>query len=355
MTGKVDEQDAGYVAAFDGLRAIAVSAVIAFHCFWLKGGWAGVDVFFVLSGFLITRNLKREFTDQGSIRLGRFYLRRILRLTPALWALLAFLALLAPFRTHPENTGHALALSVAYLMNWSRAFAWFPDDLLDHTWSLAMEEQFYLLWPILFLAVARRRPAFWLGAAFLLVIGWRVALGLQGATFERLYCGFDTHSDGLLLGCLMAVVQPLPRLRAAASRLAVIPILGLFSIFVALPIDSIVAQSIGLSVTAVLSAWLILVASGGGIVVRLLSVRPLAFLGRISYGLYLWHFPILVLLQSKVPPVLVPALVAASLLMAVLSFVVIERPFLRLKDMIEPATRAARCARVQSQIASTSI
>lgn len=354
MTGKVDERDAGYVPAFDGLRAIAVSAVVAFHCFWVKGGWAGFDVFFVLSGFLITRNLKREFADQGRIRLGRFYLRRILRLTPALWALLAVLALLAPFRAHPENTAHALALSVAYLMNWSRAFAWFPDDLLDHTWSLAMEEQFCLLWPILFLAIARR-PAFWLCAALLLVIGWRVALGLQGATYERLYCGFDTHSDGLLQGCLMAVVEPPSRLRAAASRLAVIPILGLLSIFIALPIDSMVAQSIGLSVTAVLSAWLILVASGGGVIGRLLSVRPLVFLGRISYGLYLWHFPILVLFQSKMPPVLVPALVAASLLMAILSFVVVERPFLRLKDMVEPAERAARRARVQSQIASTPI
>ena len=148
-----------YEPSLDGLRAFSILSVVIYHLSEdsLPGGWSGVDTFFVLSGYLITRLLAGELVMNGEIQFLQFYIRRALRLGPALVCLLAFVVLLVLiFRD--LNLLRAAALSLIYMMNWNRAFDWFPPTLLGHTWSLSMEEQFYLLWPGLFSFVYNRRP-----------------------------------------------------------------------------------------------------------------------------------------------------------------------------------------------------
>jgi peptidoglycan/LPS O-acetylase OafA/YrhL len=168
------------------------------------------------------------------------------------------------------------------------------------------------------------------------VTAWRLLLACKGAGYERLYSGFDTHADGLLLGAIAALIDWPTGLLAVVRRFALVPLLVLVAVFVLLRIDSTPAQSVGLTVTAAASAWLVLAAGGPGRLSRTLSWPPLVWLGRISYGLYLWHFPVFILMRSKVPGPAVLGLVALSLALAVFSYVVIERPFLRLKTRFEP-------------------
>ncbi len=198
-----------YEPSLDGMRAVAVTCVVAFHAtHWLPGGWAGVDVFFVLSGFLITSLLAQEIEASGSIDLGSFYLRRALRLVPALTVMLLAslaVAVLLPSRTLEDV--RAIGLAGTYLMNWNRAFALFPQAWLGHTWSLAMEEQFYLLWPAILLLIRARRPVTLISALVVLVTVWRLVLVLSGAPAERTYNGFDTHADGLLIGSALALFR----------------------------------------------------------------------------------------------------------------------------------------------------
>src|SRR5579863_5969454 len=173
-----------YTPALDGLRAIAVIAVVFYHAWGRRvpGGWMGVDIFFVLSGYLITTIMIGEIRANKTVNLKSFYIRRWLRLTPAFSALLLALLLESLISHNVIKNLESIAISAAYLMNWNRAFEWLPERSLGHTWSLAMEEQFYLIWPLFLLHIFKLRNAEKLLIfAIIVVVGWRIALVCDGA------------------------------------------------------------------------------------------------------------------------------------------------------------------------------
>lgn len=321
-----------YEPSLDGLRAIAVVFVVLFHCSptHFRGGWLGVEIFFVLSGYLITTILAGEIELTGSISFKRFYVRRILRLGPAVVCLYIFQGLRAVWSAHRVEIATATAVSLFNFMNWNRAFDLLPIDVLGHTWSLSMEEQFYLLWPFTLGLIIRNRPRSWLLGAILLVLAWRCWLNIEGATAERTYNGFDTHSDPLLIGCLLAFAPH--AIKQAGSKLAVLALLALTCCAFLLPYDAAGVQSVGLTVMALLSACVVCGALSNAILRRLLASPLLVFTGKISYGWYLWHYPLILLATlyggSRLT---VWASAILSYVVAIASYYLVERPFLRLK------------------------
>ena len=160
-----------------------------------------MDIFFVLSGYLITTLLANELSATGKIDYRNFYIRRILRLWPAFAVFLLVVVLKISMSEGPKaGSFEAVAVSAVYLMNWSRAFIWWEQYKLGHTWSLAMEEQFYLLWPVLLAFIFARRAICCILGLIIVMITWRCFLALNGADPERTYNGFDTHGDALLIG-----------------------------------------------------------------------------------------------------------------------------------------------------------
>ncbi|MED5609417.1 MULTISPECIES: acyltransferase [unclassified Pseudomonas] len=343
-----------HMPGLDGLRGCAVLTVMVFHA-WpaaLTGGMIGVDLFFVLSGFLISLLLVEEYRDSGGISLRRFYLRRCLRLLPAFsLLLLVFLGYcLWNFDGKVlERYLQSVALAASYTSNWARAFSLNPVEGLGHTWSLAMEEQFYLFWPLLLLGLLR-----YLGGARRLVLvalglalaswGWRVLLAWQGAEADRLYNGLDTRLDALMVGCALGLAESFGLLQALrrpwAGRL-----LGVLAVVAVLYLAGVASRAhywvdmrlyywmlAGVELSA---ACLVLnvLCNRGGWVERLLSLPGLTWLGRISYGLYLWHFPIYVFMRDggASPWTILGPGSLLTLLLASLSFYLLERPFLRLK------------------------
>jgi peptidoglycan/LPS O-acetylase OafA/YrhL len=338
-----------YNPALDGLRAVAVFVVVIYHAkrAWMLGGWAGVDVFFVLSGYLITTILASEFAQTGRLDFRRFYWHRVLRLAPALIGLYVFQilrALIATDSVQRSDILKATIVSATYFMNWSRAFDLFPQDVLGHTWSLSMEEQFYITWPIIFICIRARRPEIWIISAACSITLWRVFLSLSGADPERTYNGLDTHADALLIGCLLALSSLSARITTTASRLVIVPVVIMACLFGYLPHRTLTTQTLGLSVSALGSAWIILSLLQDNWLRRLLSIRPIVYSGRISYGWYLWHFPILVIGKPYLSGNLylywagLVALIAFSYGVAVLSFEFVETPFLRLKARLDART-----------------
>jgi peptidoglycan/LPS O-acetylase OafA/YrhL len=332
-----------YEPAFDGLRALAVTTVVAYHVSptLLPGGWMGVDIFFVLSGFLITSLLSSEIAYSGRIGFKKFYMRRMLRLTPAFWTLLAFIIVVAALsKSHRAPNLYAALISGLYFMNWDRAFNLFPQGLLGHTWSLAMEEQFYLLWPAALLFIARRKPIPWVVATIVAMTCWRIYLAFAGAGLDRIYNGFDTHGDALLIGCALALLPLSGQTSARAGALVAIPIAGVM-LMLAMAINrSLFTQTIGLTFASLFSAWLIIAASQSGWLRQILSAQPLVYTGRISYGWYLWHYPIMILGYAFLPSEWGKvAFVVLAYLVAACSYQFIERPFLRLKLHFEPKTK----------------
>ncbi len=326
-----------YEPALDGLRGVAILAVMGFHAAYApQGGWAGVDIFFVLSGYLITRLLMAEQQTYGRVDIGRFYMRRALRLLPALTLLL--LAQLAYAIVAPDRSAvlQSVVMTATYTMNFNRAFGFAPDGFgtLGHTWSLAMEEQFYLLWPWLLLFLIRRRPLMWIGAAIAAIIAWRTFLALHGADPERTYNGFDTHSDALLIGCAVALMPLSVKLRSFLAQLAIVPAIGLAAMIFLVPHRTIEAQTFGLTAAALCTSFIMIAAMQSGVAQRALSAKLLTHVGRISYGLYLWHFPILKIgaLYLGSSWLATAGLFGFSYLVALASYRFVEMRFLRLKD-----------------------
>jgi peptidoglycan/LPS O-acetylase OafA/YrhL len=310
----------GYVPALDGLRGIAIAIVVAYHASgWPKGGWLGVDLFFVLSGFLITTLLLDEHAATGTIRLRAFYARRARRLLPALGVLL--LTYLAISAAHGVDALGLVARWGLYTGNVYEAF--WPGAAqhlvgLNHLWSLAQEEQFYLAWPVALLAVRRtRNPALVLGLLVLALVAYRDILVLRGASDARIYFAPDTHLDGLLLGAALAFHR---RRRAFdVSRLHLVAAAWTAFLIVAL------IPALGITEVAFLpvfeGAMVVLVAAA---VTGALPVpRPLIWLGGISYSLYLWHFVVLWAFHWQHQLLAV----ALSVVAAYASTVWIERPF----------------------------
>ena len=230
---------ARHVPELDGLRGIAIIVVLIHHqltSFSLKGGFLGVDLFFVLSGFLITSLLLSEFERTGSISIRKFYMRRVLRLGPAL-ALYLIACVIVAYYTQQISLSRQLKLiayALLYSTNWRMAFNW--DPVLDPTaiiWSLSIEEQFYLVWPLLLfgclaLGLKRKFMAVGLVAVIIGICLHRNTLLANGAHLTRLYYGTDTRADALLVGCLTALV-PVQRLtRRWFIRAAAMIAAGLF-------------------------------------------------------------------------------------------------------------------------------
>jgi peptidoglycan/LPS O-acetylase OafA/YrhL len=299
----------------DGLRAVAVTAVFVYHAHtaWLPGGFLGVDVFFVVSGYLITSLLLVEHDASGGIRLGAFWARRARRLLPAAYLLIAA-CLVAGFfaRTGGSLRGDALA-SIFYVANWRFVFehdSYFSQfgrpPLLRHLWSLADEEQFYLLWPVL-LVVALRSGARRLlpvllagGAIASTVLMW--VLYRDGADPSRVFYGTDTRAAPLLVGALLAFLwrpgslsdRVTPFLRPALDAAGIGALLLVVWAFVDVQDSGSRVYHGGFLLLAVATAVLLAtVVHPLGAVGRVLALPPLRWLGERSYAIYLWHWPVL--------------------------------------------------------------
>jgi peptidoglycan/LPS O-acetylase OafA/YrhL len=335
-----------YNPALDGLRAVAITFVILTHSFihLFPGGGIGVDVFFVLSGYLITSILLNEIHETGSIAWGRFYWRRFLRLTPALAILAAFQFAHAAVSPHDASEiRNATFVAVAYLQNFNVALGFVPTDVIGHTWSLATEEQFYWIWPLALLALARRHPARWVAGAIVAMLAVKIMLWRSGATLNHLQYGPDARPIGLLVGCLLALIPPRlwPRLPDAVP-LALLGLLGVLC--VAYRGDMSWPMIMAPLAASVACAALIMAAQRDGLTARLLSMPPAVYLGKISYGLYLYSAPICFLGAARHVNPLV--LIGASAGAAALSYEYVESPILRLRENFGPAPGRRRAADV---------
>lgn len=311
------------------------------------GGGVGVTVFFALSGYLITGILLREVRRTGTVRFGGFYAKRALRLAPALLLLLALLPVLIPYSpgwgSHYWRNAFAAA---GYFANWAQVGGW-NLMLLNHTWSLSVEEHFYLLWPALLLLGCRRlsprRFAVVVSLGAVVFLAWRVGYYQAGASSARIYYGTDTNAGALMSGAAVAAWHQAgvrPRLPGWLPSLAVLGILCA----VAMPgrVTSLGAIASQLpALVAVGCAALIVAASGQP--VRGLTWRPLRYLGAVSYGWYLWHVPLvsLTLYRWQAVPIpwrgLLASLVALGIASA--SYHLFEVRFLALKRHFPSATR----------------
>jgi len=332
-----------YRKDIDGLRMIAVLAVVFNHAgLSLPGGFVGVDIFFVISGFLITGLLAQDIVD-GQFSVLTFYERRARRILPALFMVLAACLVVGWLLLYPqryEDLGKSVLATLGFVSNhwfWQSAGDYFGPDVefepLLHTWSLAVEEQFYLVFPILLWALASRPRSQWRAVISILCIAsLGLSIWMTGVAPQANFYLTPTRVWELGIGALLALgtfPQSTARLHAAAGWL------GLILIGASLVLISGQTPFPGLTaVPPVLGAALILYAGAGhrGGVTALLSWQPFVWIGLISYSLYLWHWPVLVaarLLSGTVHLSLPVALVSvlASLGLAMLSWRFVEQPF----------------------------
>jgi peptidoglycan/LPS O-acetylase OafA/YrhL len=345
-----------YQPALDGLRALAVASVIAYHFGygWARGGYLGVDTFFVLSGFLITSLLLAEFRRDHRIDLGGFWARRARRLLPALFVVLAAVAAYAKWWMPAESRGALRGDGLAalfYSANWrfifehSSYFSLFASpSMLEHTWSLAIEEQFYLVWPLivvgcLALGRGRRAPLAVLATATVVASALLMAHVASGDP-SRAYFGTDTRVHSLLVGALLALVlerwpASLTGERGRVLRgIGPIAALAVVAAYVTVGDGRLFMYRGGFLVFA-LTVAIVIAAAGQprGPVRAILSLRPLVWIGTISYGLYLWHWPVqLVLTPNRTHldgVTLDLARVAVTLACATVSYFAVELPVRR--------------------------
>ncbi len=360
--------DGTRVAPLDGMRAFAVTAVILYHAnpSWAVGGYFGVDVFFVLSGFLITTLLLGEWRGSGGVGLRAFWGRRARRLLPALFVMLGVVGMVSVLLPRvlgsPGLLGDTLA-TVGYVANWhfisihTDYFATVANPSpLQHTWTLAIEEQFYLIWPLILLALVggyrrlrrpsgpggRHRLALVAGVALAGALASALAMALLtpvgAASVNRSYYGSDTRAQGLLIGAALAAVclwwGPVRtatgrRLLGLAGLLGAVGVLVMWRI---VPESSALTFHGGFALLAVATAGVIASVTllSRHPVASLLSLRPLPYLGKISYGMYLWYWPVLLVMTAQRTHLSGVALLAARLAMivaiAALSFHLIESP-----------------------------
>ena len=354
----------GYLPGLDGIRALAVVGVLLYHAdlTWITGGYLGVDVFFVLSGFLITSLILEEFDRSGRIDFAKFYLGRARRLLPALLLMLAAVAVAAAFfyRDAASQVRADTIASLFYVNNWWYIFSegsYFEfigrPPMLKHLWSLAVEEQFYLAWPAIAYLVTRRLGRRGLGLVALVLAlastAWMISMSVNNGFPEyadpsRAYFGTDSHAMGLLIGAALATFWRPGRLRSDIPRggrviitiAGVSAFLGVVAFFVLVgEFTPWMYQQGGFLLLAIVVAALIALAThpasplGGW-----LGTQPWRYLGQRSYGLYLWHWPIFMITRPglDIPLDGIPLLVlrlTLTIAIAELSFRFVEMPIRR--------------------------
>ncbi len=342
----------------DGLRAVAVLAVFFYHVGvgWMPGGWMGVDLFFVISGYLITSLLLQEYERNRHIKVVQFWLRRARRLLPAVAVLIASVMVLAAIFAPADIDslrGDAVA-SLFYVQNWHLIFthqSYFESfgrpSLLRHLWSLSVEEQFYLIWPLVFAAgltrlSKRKLLGIVLGgialSTLLMIIFYNPPNGIDHAFY-----GTDTRAAALLIGVALALVwQPgelpeptnrrLGRLLDVAGAVAIFMVIRDFATFNDFDSSSYEGGLLGFSIWAGIAIGAC--AHPATMLNRWLGFAPLLWLGLRSYSFYLWHWPVVTLTRPELDVslprgILIPLQLAVTLLLAHLSYEYVEQPFRR--------------------------
>jgi peptidoglycan/LPS O-acetylase OafA/YrhL len=355
----------GYRRWLDGLRGVAILLVLICHMNILRGGFLGVDLFFVLSGFLITSLLVHEWERIGSISLTRFYARRALRLLPAFWVLLVICLVASQYLppTWAALRRKEILVAACYVTNWPLLHH-ATLSMFGHTWSLSIEEQFYLIWPPLLYGLLRsglgRRSIIGLVIAGMIATAlhrWHLAVGRDLTAFTnfaymfRLYTGLDTRADALLAGCLVGLltswdlVPRSPRWVSAYGTAALVATAFVGYLIATLPDSSQSRLYCGLFSAIEVSLAVILlrlVISPPRQVLAVLESRALVGTGRISYALYLFHLPIILCLASDGGGLSLKGLLVAwlSFAAAICSYFLIEQPFLRLKGRLRRPDRS---------------
>jgi len=346
--------------ALDGIRAIAVAAVLLYHAELaaFQGGFLGVDVFFALSGFLITRLLVAEFQSSGSISIKEFYIRRARRLLPAMLAVVVFVVVVTALvvQDAAHKTREDAVAALVYVSNWwfiasdqSYFQSWGRPPLLQHLWSLAIEEQFYVLWPMVVTTVLKLAGGYVLvlvalagslvSSAWMAWLAWHRDYPVVDAS--RAYFGTDTHSMGLLLGAALGaagrgvelpaslpVKRWMPNLSAAALLIVIASFVFIGENSRALYLGGF----LGVSLATVVLIYSTTEQSNP--TSALLSGELFRWIGDRSYGLYIWHWPIYAMTRpgtdlSLPAPVVVLIRVALTVFVAQLSYVMLETPFRR--------------------------
>ena len=349
----------------DGLRGIAVLAVIIYHAdvSLLVGGFLGVDVFFVLSGFLITALLIDELTRTNTVDRARFYIRRIRRLMPALFLVLFFSVLVSGLFVLDAayHVRRDLPWAITFVLNWSYLFfeqSYFVNisrpPLLQHLWSLSVEEQFYVIWPIMLIGLYKvkignltPRVKIFTASTVLAITStaWMIHLSVSNGfpipnDPSRVYFGTDTHAMGLLVGCAAAALWRSDRLNerltpdraAAMNGVGILSIAGLAYFFVFVSELNEFLYRGGFLVLSILTATLVIVAAHPGLKFGSRLGNPiLKWFGDRSYGIYLWHWPIFVLMRSGIDiqlpdPIAFVLKIAIVLVVADLSYRFVEMP-----------------------------
>ena len=341
-----------YFPALDGMRAFAVIAVVLYHMSTsiLPGGLLGVTMFFVLSGYLITEILLREWAGSGRIDLGRFWVHRVRRLFPAIAFMLCTVLVITAFVAPDLLTKlrNDLFAALFWFTNWWYVFqdlsyfeAMGAPSPVTHFWSLAIEEQFYLIWPPVLLLMLHGRVKRRNIQTIVLVLAAVSAalmaiLYVPGDDPSRVYYGTDTRAFSLLIGAFLAFVLPSVRVNGHGPRglgerqrriigiVGIACILGLVAMMLLVEAMSPFMYYGGLLLASVLSGGLVVsLVDERSAITRILSFRPLVYLGKISYGVYIWHYPIILLMTDFNSVDATPAwwfLVEAAVVLAVASF-----------------------------------
>lgn len=355
MTPPPIRENLGYVPQLDGVRATAIISVMMFHAHFQlgTGGSIGVDSFFALSGFLITTLLLQEERRIGRVDVVRFYQRRSLRLLPPLAVLLAVVTLFALVARDGSKRNEILGEVVAtslYAGNLGHHFG-VHFDLLAHTWSLAVEEQFYLLWPLFIIFVVRwRRTRLLVGcliAASVTLLTMRIAGSQSDVVASR--------PDSLFVGCLAAFAWRGGQFKRVPNWVTSTAFAGLVIVALRQPLGRYFPK-IGYTLGAVLTAVVILGIMNGSdqqLVGKALATRPLIAIGRISYALYLWHVPIFrwTAMHTQIPGSVRFVLKwIITFMCAWLSWILIEKPSARVRRRLtsRPALSGARGAHASS-------
>jgi peptidoglycan/LPS O-acetylase OafA/YrhL len=350
----------GYRPGLDGLRAIAIGLVLLHHTaailvpswaeWFFPGGFLGVDLFFVLSGFLITTLLLERRDRSEAHPLRSFYARRALRLLPAVVALLlANLIVAAITADDVRKAVGSFLVVLSYTTNWALLYGFGEvSRYLTHLWSLAIEEQFYVVWPLLLLAALRTRQSRGRIALLCVLVAvaaavWRSALYDRGWAWLRIYIRTDARADALLVGVVLALL----RVDGVMARIprpvrSIVGLVALTGFIVAAAGVHGASESLyrgGFTVVAFLAAAALAIELAGPWILRpVLGSRPFVLVGQLSYSLYLWHFLVFWIVAEHVAaasPVLRVALAwTATAVAAFACYRLVELPALRIKDRI---------------------